>query len=81
MKVIENKKEKLKIKYYIKDIEENSYIDVYDRWYWEEYVLTDDIIEVQECIYFSKQEAIWELQEMADKSNFWRYIIEEVFEI
>jgi len=37
--------------------------------------------EVSQCIYFLKQEAIEELEEMADQKERWSYIIEEVFEI
>ncbi len=67
----------LKIKYYIKNVDENQYVDVY----WEDKYVLVEREGVSQCIYFSKQEAIEELEEIADQKERWSYIIEEVFEI
>ena len=74
-------KKELKIRYYIKDIEENHYVDVHNVWYWEQYVLIKEITEIQNCIFFSKTEALEEIFEMTKEKYSWKYIIEEIYEI
>lgn len=67
----------LKVNYYIKNIDENKYVDVY----WEDKYVLVERNEVSQCIYLSKQEAIEELKEMSEQDERWVYIVEEVFEI
>ncbi len=67
---------KLKVRYYIKDINLNKYIEVY----WDDkYVLVDKRDEVSNCKYLSEQEAIEELEDMAEQGKIWEYMIEKIF--
>lgn len=64
------------IKYYIKNINLNKYVDVY----WDdEYVLVNERDKVSNCIYLSEQEAIEELWDMTKQGEMWEYIIEKIF--
>jgi len=64
------------IKYYIKNISLNKYVDVY----WDdEYVLVNERDKVSNCIYLSEQEAIEELWDMTEQGEMWEYIIEKIF--